>query len=523
MNNLTVLEQLNEQNKILNEIKQQNVENVKENELVRQQNEIIRTQNEIIRIQSEEERKEEINSINEQLDNKANKNKVSPDEFNGDIQNCLDYASVNNCNVEFPSNKEYIIENTIYLPTNVSINFNNSIIRTNNDIVMLATKPTEKLYNVKLENVIIRGAGDKTFTNNIGFKFASIYGIFENFTISYCYNGVVQHSENVEGNQVTNIFRNFKIRYVYDIGMKLGDNSDNKITDGWLENINIGSGAGTTPINHLTVGGCSGYFFKDIHTWGSCESSIRLYEVAHTNFDGLYIESFNINAIQLHLKSECNMSNIKTEFNSNDECFMFLSGSTTSLYNTRVLNINNVIIGQGASGLTGLKIFNTENKVNLKVNYNNINVDCENYTFNAYPTRITALSNGIFTLTSKNDLAIENEFVLTRAFKKQIGSGTTITVDIPITHTFIGNDGVMVNLQITLCRYWDDFNNNVVRCNKNLYLYCKASGDVKIKEYDVEETIGFTVTPTFTFNSGILNITFEKPSASNGWLIATIN
>ena len=73
MNNLSVLEQLNEQNKILNEIKQQNVENVKENELIRQQNEIIRTQNEISRIQSEEERNKnldkKINSINEQLDN----------------------------------------------------------------------------------------------------------------------------------------------------------------------------------------------------------------------------------------------------------------------------------------------------------------------------------------------------------------------------------------------------------------------------------------------------------------------
>ena len=60
---LTALEQINEQNKILNEIKQQNVENVKENELVRQQNEIIRTQNEISRIQSEEVRKEENNKV----------------------------------------------------------------------------------------------------------------------------------------------------------------------------------------------------------------------------------------------------------------------------------------------------------------------------------------------------------------------------------------------------------------------------------------------------------------------------
>ena len=77
---LTTLEQLNEQNKILNEIKQQNVENVKENELVRQQNEIIRTQNEISRLQSEEERNKnldkKINSINEQLDNKVNKNEI---------------------------------------------------------------------------------------------------------------------------------------------------------------------------------------------------------------------------------------------------------------------------------------------------------------------------------------------------------------------------------------------------------------------------------------------------------------
>ena len=76
MDNLTVLEQINEQNKILNEIKQSNVENVKENELIRQQNEIIRTQNEISRIQNEEERDKnldkKINSINEQLDNITN-------------------------------------------------------------------------------------------------------------------------------------------------------------------------------------------------------------------------------------------------------------------------------------------------------------------------------------------------------------------------------------------------------------------------------------------------------------------
>ena len=37
--------------------------------------------------------------------------------------------------------------------------------------------------------------------------------------------------------------------------------------------------------------------------------------------------------------------------------------------------------------------------------------------------------------------------------------------------------------------------------------------------YDFE---GFTSNPIFTFNNGMLNITFEKARESNGWLFATL-
>lgn len=457
--------------------------------------------------------------LNSQLNTKANKNKVSPSEFNDDIQACLNYASEYGYNVEFPSNKTYYITETIYLPINISINFNNSIIRTDNDIVMLSTKDGEKLNNVKIENLIVRGSGNPNHTNNIGLKFASIYGIFENITMSYCYNGIVQHSEGIAGNQVTNVFRNIKIRYVYDVAMNLGGVSGNGITDGWLENINLGSGLETTPQNHLVIGMCSGYFLKDIHTWGSCETSLKLYDVAHTNVDGLYIESFNKRAIDLHLKSECNMSNIKTIFNSNDECFMYLSGANTSLYNKYVLNINNVVVGGNDTQLTGLTVFNAENKNTINLNYSNIDINLP-ATFNANTSKLKAKAIGIIS-TNKNELCVEDDFVLSRTFKKKISSETNVSVDIPIAHTFNGNAGTMVNLQICLARYWDDFNNNM-RLNKNLYLHCKNGGDVKIKEYDLETTEGFTSNPIITFNDGMINITFEKDSSSNGWLFATL-
>ena len=61
----------------------------------------------------------EIDTIKTSLDNKVNK--VSPSEFNDDIQACLNYASEYNCNVEFPSNKTYYITETIYLCRNFSI------------------------------------------------------------------------------------------------------------------------------------------------------------------------------------------------------------------------------------------------------------------------------------------------------------------------------------------------------------------------------------------------------------------
>ena len=463
---------------------------------------------------------DDIESINLQLNSKANKNKVSPSEFNDNIQACLNYASEYGYNVDFPSNKTYYITETIYLPINVSINFNNSIIRTDNDIVMLSTKDGEKLNNVKIENLIVRGSKNPNHTNNIGLKIASIYSTFENITMSYCYNGIVQHSKGVAGNQVTNVFRNIKIRYVYDVAMKLGDDAANAITDGWLENINLGSGAETTPQNHLVIGGCSGYFLKNIHTWGACESSLKLYEVAHTNLEGLYIESFNKRAIELHLKSECNMSNIKTKFNSNNECFMYLSSANNSLYDKYVLNIDNVVIGGNDNELTGLIVFNAENKNVINLNYSNIDINLPS-TFNGNTTKLKAKATGLIS-TNRNELCVEDDLVLSRTFKKQISTETTVSIDIPITRTFNGNAGTIVNLQISLARYWDNFSNNHMRLNKNLYLYCKSGKEVKIKDYDLETPIGFTSNPIFTFNNGMLNITFEKASESNGWLFATL-
>lgn len=448
-----------------------------------------------------------------QLINKMSRFSISPEDFEGTdtekIKSALEYASLNNQNVIF-SGKQYTITETIYLPTNVSINGNYSTVITELDIVMFATEYGKKLNNVTIENLYVHGASNPNFTNNHAFNIASIYGIFENIEITYCYDGFIQHSDGVPGNQVTNIYRNFRIRYMYGRPMFLGKKDNGAITDGWLENINLGSS--TNAENHLYIGSTSGYYINDVHTWGNLLNPIYLVNIAHTKIDGLYIEQFEKRALTLHIKSELNLNNVKTHFTGENKEFIYFSGASTSLYNGYKVNMSNIVVHENSPYTTNM-IFNAENGQVIDINIINYHFNLVNTKLNNLPTKINITLGG-FMKQGKNGLEDTKGFTLTKSIKRRVDSGEVVKqISIPLPYDFTTYDSKFLKVRINLGTFWNQFSTKTDG-EFNVYLITKDGTVPTVYVQNVTTAIGFTSEPTFTFLNNELKMNFTVTSAS---------
>lgn len=470
--------------------------------------------------------KRDFGNVNAQLAQKAFLFCISPDNFEGKtdderIQNALNYASLNNKNVIFGFRKDYWLENTVFLPTNVSVDFNHSRVRTNLNIPMFLTNPGEKLINCTMKNLNLLGANDPTFTNNTGIKFASIYGRFENIEIMYCYDAFIQHADNVPGNQVTNIYRDFRIRYNHGVPMRLGEENNEVITDGWLDNINIGSDAPTAPY-HLRIGSASGYFIGNIHTWGDVPISLIFENLAHTNINGVYIERFLEYAMRLHIKSEVNISNFKTHFHGGDKALIYFRGSATSLYNGYNANFSNFVVGEYQGPLSGLTIFEAENARTINVNLINCTFDLSDFVLNALPDKIK-ISYGGLLREVEGELTHQNS-PLSKHARRQAAQGGTQTVRFPLGYKLPILGGMIVDLDFVLPRFWNQFDTTVAGVGKaKVYLYRSATSSYGFRVVSSEYTGSLTnVIYSFNTNDNSLDVTFTVHSDARGHVIADI-
>ena len=464
--------------------------------------------------------------VNAQLAHKGHKNKVTPEEFDGatddeKIQKALDYASENKYSVILENNKDYWLENTVWLPIDVSIDFNYARVRTDKNILMLSTKPGEKLINCTFKNLNLLGANDPTFTNNTGIRFASIYGRFENIEIMYCYDGFIQHADNVPGNQVTNIYRDFRIRYNHGVPMRLGEENNEQITDGWLDNINIGADAPGAPY-HLRIGSASGYFIGNIHTWGDVPISLIFENLAHTNINGVYIERFLEYAMRLHIKSEVNISNFKTHFHGGDKALIYFRGSATSLYNGYNANFSNFVVGEYQGPLSGLTIFEAENARTINVNLINCTFDLSDFVLNALPDKIK-ISYGGLLREIEGELTHQNS-PLSKHARRQAAQGGTQTVRFPLGYKLPILGGMIVDLDFVLPRFWNQFDTTVAGVGKaKVYLYRSATSSYGFRVVSSEYTGSLTnVIYSFNTNDNSLDVTFTVHSDARGHVIADI-
>ena len=285
------------------------------------------------------------------------------------IQNAMDYAGTTGLPLIFKG-KTYKITSTLMLPTKINMDGKGATISLNANLPILSSSTTTKMNSSIIKGLNLVGANNENYTNNIGIYFAGIYCTFEEIQISYTYKGIEQFVENTAGNQVTCKFNNINIRYVTNNGIDLGSESNGKITDGWITNINIGCGG-----TGIKIGSAKGYFISNIHFWNN-NRNMNLHDTAYTFINKIYSEGYNDYGFVIHLLGDVHINNVSSIATHDDSSVFYFLRSQNPVRGIYSINLSNITIGKG-NDLTSANFITSENKQFPNVNYSNISLPDE--------------------------------------------------------------------------------------------------------------------------------------------------
>lgn len=105
------------------------------------------------------------------------------------------------------------------------------------------------------------------------------------------------------GTLVENKIGAITVRGCGGIGVLLGEDNNNKLTDGFAEDMIISLDS-TYGVRHLSVGSAAGWRVLGFHTYGKsdCSIPVRVQNTFNTEIDG-YIESFSDQAAEIHTQT----------------------------------------------------------------------------------------------------------------------------------------------------------------------------------------------------------------------------
>ena len=136
---------------------------------------------------------------------------------------------------------------------------------------------------------------DAVYVNNVGGK-----GIY--FTSANSSGG------KPTGTLVENTIKNCHVRNASDTPYFLGENNNNKLTDGIIQNCMVS--ATETSSHGLYVGSAAGWFVDNIHTYGKPNVAISLKNSYYTAMSNIYIEDFATKAIDIHIQNSITVNNV---------------------------------------------------------------------------------------------------------------------------------------------------------------------------------------------------------------------
>lgn len=353
---------------------------------------------------------------------------------------------------------------------------------------------------------------DRVYVNGVGGR-----GIF--FTTKDS-NGV-----GPSGTLVENTITNCHVRRTGDTCYYLGENNNNKITDGIIQNCMVSAPTGVG--YGLYIGSSAGWFVDNIHTYGKPNVAISLKNSFYTTINNIYIEDFLQSAIEMHIQNTLSVNNVSIRLGKDIEDGVRVIGISKSSLDVGMANcvINNL----------NMVTSDFNNKVDgIYINANSVRCSISNYNVvGKSPAQVTKIAGTKTNLNYLESFMVEKPLAESRYNllyddkKLKYCDSAKFTGSDPVSLTFklqdILNYGkIMCDIVICGCAY--DNGTLLTSYTSKLMVSAKDNGRDEWRVYAISESAktGFATEPAFSVNklTGELTVTFTPSDNRNTGVVA---
>lgn len=353
---------------------------------------------------------------------------------------------------------------------------------------------------------------DRVYVNGVGGR-----GIF--FT-SKDSNGV-----GPSGTLVENTITNCHVRRTGDTCYYLGENNNNKITDGIIQNCMVSAPTGVEC--GLYVGSSAGWFVDNIHTYGKPNVAINLKNSFYTTINNIYIEDFLQSAIGMHIQNTLSVNNVSIRLGKDIEDGVRVIGISKSSLDVGMANcvINNL----------NMVTSDFNNKVDgIYIGANSVRCSISNYNVvGKSPAQVTKITGTKTNLNYLESFVVEKPIAESRYNllyddkKLKYCDSAKFAGSTPVSLKFklqdILNYGkIMCDIVICGCAY--DNGTLLTSYTSKVMVSAKDNAKDEWRAYVISESVetGFTTGPKFSVNksTGELTVTFTPSDNRNTGVVA---
>ena len=255
------------------------------------------------------------------------------------LQACIDYANTNQLAVCL-DRKSYVITDSLTLYSNINFYGNGCEIKTEEDVPIFTS--SEILHHVNIDNVVLTGADDDTYTSNNGIELVCYYSTFKNIEFKKLYRAIYLTHTGATGTLVENRIENCNVRSCHQ-GFYLGANNNNKITDGFISDCVISTNDET--LDAIYIGSSAGWCIDGVHIYGTNKCGLYLTNGFHTQVSNVYVESVSTGSIVFsQMQTNCNLTNAEIVVRKISGIGISQSNSQYKPFGTPYLNATNINI-----------------------------------------------------------------------------------------------------------------------------------------------------------------------------------
>ena len=427
------------------------------------------------------------------------------------FQACVDFAHNNNVSVDL-NEKTYLLNSGVTIYTKTNINGNNGTLKSTDDAPIL--KSASPISSVRLQDINFIGANDVTKTANIGLDIVPFYSEFKNLNFTNLYYAVYLKTTGADGTLVENRFADINVRSCFG-GLKLGDADNNKLTDGFLNNIVISSS--DSSLYGVYIGSCAGWNINEVHVYGTNSTAIYVKNGWRTNLSNIYIESTSTNGLYVD-SMQLGVSLTNAHIAAKTDTAIAVkqrSSSYQPLGTNSVFNVANLITVAPDSSTANI------------VDVDKINI--VNYTHYGGGTKLVvdkiADSNIVDKISIKNKkLSDDNTYkrlfyndnivnlMGTDVLNAAADTQKVITIPLGITPPY-SYSSCIYKFKMMTYQYWDssstcEYEADVAVINKG--------GSYSVKSSTSSSVTMFSNAPVFTYSDGNLVVTFTPNTTLQG-------